>query len=53
MCCIVSGFMADLEAECKTVDPDQLNSKKSADMNVHCFQTGHIQAQQDKGLRGF
>ena len=38
MCCIVSGFMVDLEAEWKIVDPDQSTSEKPADMDLHCFQ---------------
>ena len=38
MCCIVSGFTVDLEAEWKTVDPDQMASEKLADLDLHCFQ---------------
>ena len=29
--------MVDLEAEWKTVDPDQLVSEKPADLDLHCF----------------
>ena len=30
--------MVDLEAEWKTLDPDQLASEKFADLDLHCSQ---------------
>ena len=30
--------MVELEAECKTVYPDQLASEKRADLDLHSFQ---------------
>ena len=44
--------MVDLEAEWKTVDPDQLATEKPPDPDLRCFfKTGHNLAQQDKGLK--
>ena len=36
--CVIDFFMVDLEAEWKTVDPDQLAPEKPPDPDLLCFQ---------------
>ena len=36
--CVIDFFIVDLEAEYKTVDPDQLATEKPPDPDLRCFQ---------------